>query len=51
MLDLPIKSSTNPDFRTFVPYTERIPPLETKVSVILEPAPGQKKAATGATGK
>jgi hypothetical protein len=45
MLDLPIKSSNNPDDRAFAPYTERIPPLETRVSVILEAAAGAKKGS------
>jgi hypothetical protein len=43
MLDLPIRSAKNPDERSFTFYTERIPPVGTKVSVLLEPAPGAKK--------
>ena len=46
MLDLPV---TNPnkdpqgEGREFQPFTERIPPIGTKVSVILEPDPEAKK--------
>jgi hypothetical protein len=43
MLDLPIESSKALENREFAPYTERIPELETKVVVILEPIPEQKK--------
>jgi hypothetical protein len=48
MLDLPIRSSNNPDDRAFTLYTERIPPLQTPVSVLLEPAhPVKPPADTG----
>jgi hypothetical protein len=43
MLDLPIKSSKAAADLIFNAFTERIPPLETKVVVILEPVPGFKK--------
>ncbi|MCI0640659.1 MAG: YdjY domain-containing protein [Gemmataceae bacterium] len=42
MLDLPVASSTNNDDLFFEAHTERIPPLETPVLVILEPALGKK---------
>ncbi len=42
MLDLPIRSPTNPDDRIFTAFTERIPPLETPVDVIFEPVPEKK---------
>jgi hypothetical protein len=38
MLDLPVKSSTEAAELSFKAYTERIPPLKTKVLVTLEPA-------------
>jgi hypothetical protein len=37
LLDLPINSSKNDSERSFEAFTERIPPLDTKVTVILEP--------------
>jgi hypothetical protein len=43
MLDLPIVSSKDNSELTFGAWTERIPPLETKVVVILEPVPGFRK--------
>ena len=43
MLDLPVESSKNNDELLFEAWTERIPPLETKVVVILEPI-SEKKA-------
>ena len=43
MLDLPINSSKDNADLAFGAWTERIPPLETKVVVILEPVPGFKK--------
>jgi hypothetical protein len=43
MLDLPIKSPKSLEDREFAPNTERIPELETKVVVILEPAAVGKK--------
>ncbi len=43
MLALPISSSNNPENREFQPHTERIPALDTKVTVILEPQPEDKK--------
>lgn len=42
MLDLPIRSPTNPDDRIFTAYSERIPPLDTPVEVIFEPMPAKK---------
>ncbi|MGH7226659.1 MAG: YdjY domain-containing protein, partial [Gemmataceae bacterium] len=43
LLDLPIKSPKDDADRVFVANTERIPPLETKVVVILEPLLEAKK--------
>jgi hypothetical protein len=43
MLDVPFESSKDNADLTFVAFTDRIPPLETKVAVILEPVPGFKK--------
>jgi hypothetical protein len=43
LLDLPIKSPKDDADRFFVANTERIPPLETKVVVILEPVVEAKK--------
>lgn len=43
LLDLPIKSPKDNADLVFVAFTERIPPLETKVVVILEPVPEAKK--------
>jgi hypothetical protein len=43
LLDLPIKSPKDNDDLIFVAHTARIPPLETKVVVVLEPVPGPKK--------
>jgi hypothetical protein len=43
LLDLPIKSSKEAADLIFTAFTERIPPLETKVVVILEPVPEPKK--------
>jgi hypothetical protein len=43
MLDLPIASSKDDADRSFEAFTERIPPLETKVLVILEPVLDGKK--------
>lgn len=43
LLDLPIKSPKDNADLVFVANTERIPPLETKVVVVLEPLPGPKK--------
>jgi hypothetical protein len=44
MLDLPINSSKDNDDLQFEAYTDRIPPLETPVLVILEPVlKGPKK--------
>lgn len=43
MLDLPINSSKDNDDLAFEAHTERIPPLETKVTIILEPVLPQKK--------
>ena len=43
LLDLPIKSPKDNADLVFVAFTERIPPLETKVVVILEPVLEDKK--------
>jgi hypothetical protein len=43
MLDLPIKSANNPEARVFQFHTKRIPPVGTKVTVILEPVPDSEK--------
>jgi hypothetical protein len=43
MLDLPVNSPKDNDELQFEAFTERIPPLGTKVTVILEPVPDQKK--------
>ncbi len=43
LLDLPIKSPKDNADLVFVANTERIPPLETKVVVVLEPLPAAKK--------
>ncbi len=43
LLDLPINSPKDDADRFFVANTERIPPLETKVVVILEPVVEAKK--------
>ncbi len=43
LLDLPIKSSKDNVDLIFNAFTERIPPLETKVVVILDPVPEAKK--------
>jgi hypothetical protein len=43
LLDLPIKSPKDNADLVFVAFTERIPPLETKVVVILEPVLEAKK--------
>jgi hypothetical protein len=43
LLDLPIKSPKDNADLVFVAFTEHIPPLETKVVVILEPDPEAKK--------
>jgi len=42
MLDLPIESPKKFDDRLWECHTERIPPLETKVTIILEPVPDKK---------
>jgi hypothetical protein len=43
MLDLPIPSSKDDADRAFEANTEKIPPLETKVTIILEPVQEKKK--------
>src|SRR5207248_3851078 len=43
MLDLPVESSQKNAELDFQAWTERIPPVETKVVVILEPGPAIKK--------
>jgi hypothetical protein len=43
MLDLPVNSPKDNDELQFEAFTERIPPLGTKVTVILEPVPDKKK--------
>jgi hypothetical protein len=43
MLDLPVNSPKGLDDRLYEPYTERIPPLDTKVLLVLEPETEAKK--------
>jgi hypothetical protein len=43
MLDLPINSSKDNDELQFEAFTDHIPPLDTKVTIILEPMPDPKK--------
>jgi hypothetical protein len=43
LLDLPIKSPKDNADLVYVAHTARIPPLETKVVVVLEPLPAPKK--------
>jgi hypothetical protein len=43
MLDLPINSSKDNSDLSFEAFTERIPPLETKVTIVLEPKLAQEK--------
>jgi hypothetical protein len=43
MLDLPIRSSKDAADLAYEAHTERIPPVDTKVTVILEPVPAKKK--------
>ena len=43
LLDLPIKSPKDNADLVYVAHTARIPPLETKVVVVLEPVPAAKK--------
>lgn len=43
MLDLPVVSPKSLEDRVWEAHTERIPPRGTKVTVILEPVPDQKK--------
>jgi hypothetical protein len=43
MLDVPIASSKDDADRVYVAFTEHIPPLDTKVSVFLEPVVEKKK--------
>lgn len=43
MLDLPINSPKQLEGRAFAPFTERIPPVETKVVLVLEPVRKDKK--------
>jgi hypothetical protein len=45
MLDLPVESSDANDTLLFCAFTERIPPLETRVYLLLEPKLKGKKAA------
>jgi hypothetical protein len=45
LLDLPIKSSKDNADLAYEAHTERIPPLETIVTIILEPLPVKKKPA------
>lgn len=42
-LDLPIESSKDDDDRGYDAWTERIPPVGTKVTIILEPVVAEKK--------
>jgi hypothetical protein len=43
MLDLPVRSPKKFEDRVYKPFTERIPPLDTPVDIILEPVPEKKK--------
>ncbi len=43
MLDLPIQSPKQLEDREFAPFTERIPPVDTKVVLVLEPLCKDKK--------
>jgi len=43
MLDLPINSPRGLEERTFGIHTDRVPPIGTNVTIILEPAPEKKK--------
>jgi hypothetical protein len=44
MLDLPVRNdNTAPENRNYEAHSERIPPLESKVTVILEPMPEKKR--------
>jgi hypothetical protein len=43
MLDLPMMSSKDDADRAYDAWTERIPPVGTKVTVVLEPVEGKKK--------
>jgi hypothetical protein len=45
MIDVSVESSASNDARLFEPYTERIPPLGTPVTVELVPVPAKKKPA------
>jgi hypothetical protein len=42
MLDVPFNSPKSLENRSFEPFTEHIPPVDTKVSIILEPLSGRK---------
>ena len=42
LLDLPINSPKDNSELNFEAHKERIPPLDTKVTIILEPVPDQK---------
>lgn len=44
LLDVPFNSSKDWSERVYVAYTERIPPRDTKVTLILEPVPEKKNA-------
>ena len=46
MLDLPIESSNEAGLLSFEPYTERIPPLGTPVTIVLKPVLEEKQAAS-----
>jgi hypothetical protein len=50
LLDLPFNSSKVDAERSFVAFTERIPPKDTKVTLLLEPVP-EKKDAKGTEKK
>ena len=44
LLDLPVNNpNKDPEIRELQPKTERIPPLETKVTLILEPQPDERQ--------
>lgn len=50
MLDLPIESSQDNGGLLFNAFTERIPPLKTKVKLILQPRPAATKQKTAQKG-
>ena len=51
MLDVPVASSTENEALLFEAFTDRIPPLGTKVEVIFEPVPEKKDGKAAVTDK